>query len=136
MLNAKNKIVYIVYVENNLEFKKVSKKLTCDKVINHFDIITKLVKGDKFNKQPSKEIVNLYLYDKIKKVISSHKSKKILYSLNSLNENTISTIKEFMFNFSEKLEFILIFNSKHYSNNIEVINKLKDNIEIKILNYD
>lgn len=103
------KQVNFVYTRNKLDFKKYVKSIDYTTVISYHDIITKLIKNDKSNEKPSEFVINSYLRYKILKTLNSPSKNKIIYAINDLDYNVISSVKNMMVeNSIEEIEFNLV----------------------------
>ncbi|MFW9950505.1 MAG: hypothetical protein ACFFKA_10325 [Candidatus Thorarchaeota archaeon] len=120
------KIINCVFSKNKLDFKKYIKTVDCDDIISYHDIISKLIKNDINSKRPSSIVVNTYIRRKIIKSLSGEGSIKIVYALKNLEEDTVKSIKNLMFEYCEHdLEFNLII-IKNKKNDLYISNSLAE----------
>jgi hypothetical protein len=70
--------------------------------INYMDIFNKLTKNDFYQYEPSDAVVSSYLMRQLQNAISRNISTTIFYVLGNLDEETISSIQEYVETLSDK----------------------------------
>ena len=125
---------------NKLDFKKYikNKKDKYTTSLNFYDIISKLSKNDYFYKKPSEEIINAYLYQKLKRIFNNNYS-KLFYVINNNDVNVINNIERIGNQCrDEEIQFVFkrIFKNELNYNKSESIESVINGIQHKIKKYE